>query len=451
MTVRASHKTLLAKLAAERHWTHPDGIACYQQTAEDMGLATTVTTRQWERWLSGELKTLPRPVRCRVLERMFNRPVHQLFQPPAAGLGIPAASRGVDHGGTEVNRDLVAGAAEESTEHVAEVEALTIGPATLEQAHDDVRRLAQRYGTTPPWEVLTHAVVARRRVRELLKRTCRPDQQRELYLLLGELCGLLAVSSFDLGDAAAATQHARAAWGYGEHIGHDGLRAWARGTQALIAYWDGRPQEAVRLAQSGQRYQATGTGRVRVCCIEARAWSHLGNRAAAQDALERADHARQHAGPGEEMHDGLGGEFGFGAARQARCEGTVYVQLGDPQYGDPRTAINRTLHALSLYDGRPSMKVIPQAHADLAAAHLLDGSFADACDHLEAALDVPVEHRIRGLIERLASVCVILDGDRYRTYRPAQDLRHDIWNFAAAPASPAITGPARAALPPATT
>ncbi|GAA2626665.1 hypothetical protein GCM10010411_74550 [Actinomadura fulvescens] len=27
MTVRADHKTLLAMLAAERHWTHPDGVA----------------------------------------------------------------------------------------------------------------------------------------------------------------------------------------------------------------------------------------------------------------------------------------------------------------------------------------------------------------------------------------------------------------------------------------
>src|SRR5882757_2815831 len=68
---------------------------------------------------------------------------------------------------------------------------------------------------TPPAKVVADAVRMRRRVQELLTRTAKPSQQMDLYLLLGELCGLLAVASFDLGDSQAATSHARAAWGTG--------------------------------------------------------------------------------------------------------------------------------------------------------------------------------------------------------------------------------------------
>lgn len=349
-----------------------------------------------------------------------------------------------------MNRALLKAAAEESSHQIDLAESATVGAATLEQMYADVVELARHYALTPPWQVFTMALKLRQRVQALLTRTRRPDQQRDLYLLHGQLCGLLAVLSFDLGDEHAASQHARAAWGFGEHIGHSSLRAWARGTQALIAYWSGRPDTAVRLAQSGRRYLTGGTGLVRLCCIEARAWSHLGNRTAVRQAIAAAHHARERAAGTDELHDEIGGEFGFGPARQARCEGTVYIQLGNVRRGDPQIALARTRRALELYAAskQVSLKVIPQAHADLAAAHLLLGSISEAEAELAKILELPVSHRIRGLIERLALVRTILAAGPLQRSHKTGSLRAVINDFISQPASPAIMPRLmRAALP----
>jgi hypothetical protein len=79
----------------------------------------------------------------------------------------------------------------------------------------------------------------------LLEWTRRTEQEDDLHLLIGQACGLLASVSFDLGNRDAATEQARSAWIYGRHIGHHGLCAWARGMQALVAYWSGRPLESL--------------------------------------------------------------------------------------------------------------------------------------------------------------------------------------------------------------
>jgi hypothetical protein len=429
-----AHQRVLAQLAAERHWTLEDGADRYRETAATMDLTTTVSPRQWGRWCAGELKGLPRPVCCRVLERMFGRTADTLLSPPGAGKdGLPPS---------DVSPELLAAAAEESTAQLAEVESAMLGPATLEQAGDDVIRLARAYAMTPPAKVVADAVRMRRRVQELLTRTAKPSQQMDLYLLLGELCGLLAVASFDLGDSQAATSHARAAWGYGEHIDHDGLRAWARSTQAMLAYWDGRAETAVRLSRSARSYIAEGTGFVRTCHIQARSYAHAGDRLGAEEALRDAWAARD-AGGADELHDGVGGEFGFGLARQARCEGSVWVQLSDgPEI------LTATRRALALYasSGHRSLKVIPQARADLSVGLLLCGNVGAAQSELEAVFEVPPQHRITGLTERLRTAHTILVSGAVRDQRAAP-LARQIRDFARTPAGPMLeAGPQRRAI-----
>jgi hypothetical protein len=134
----------------------------------------------------------------------------------------------------------------------------------------------------------------RDRIYRLLAGRQKPAATAHLHLLAGMLSGLLANASTDLGYRDAAAEQARAAWEYGDIIGHNGLLAWTRGMQSLIEYWSGRPQHAVRLAQSAARYADSATARVRLNSIEARAWSLLGDArearrcmGAATDALNR--------------------------------------------------------------------------------------------------------------------------------------------------------------------
>lgn len=392
-----SHPTLLAQISAKRRWSSDDGARAFLAMAREMGENVEISERTWNRWCRGGLRRRPRMACCRVLERMFGHPVEVLLGPvDAADPLLPPGPDGPPDG----IPDVLATAAEESTAHLAQVESLALGPVTLEQAGDDVIRLARTFPTLPPAQVLRQCARLRRRIAELLPQTTRPSQHRDLYLMLGELCGLLAVASFDLGDTTAATAHARAAWGYGELIEHDALRAWARGTQALLAYWEGRPSAAVRLARSGRGYVRAGTALVRVCHIEARAHAYQRDHDRARQALYDAYKAAD-AGGHDDLHDSVGGEFGFGPARQARCESSVHVRLGDGV--EAVAAAGRALEEHLASGGRGG-KLLPQIHADLAAGHLLRNAPDAAAEHVAAALSVPVPHRVTGLVERVRVV-----------------------------------------------
>jgi transcriptional regulator with XRE-family HTH domain len=80
--------TLLRALITERHWQRfPTFEARFRRAARELAeldgdpdlAKLTVSSRQWERWYSGNLKTEPHPDACRVLEHMFGYPVQQLL------------------------------------------------------------------------------------------------------------------------------------------------------------------------------------------------------------------------------------------------------------------------------------------------------------------------------------------------------------------------------------
>jgi transcriptional regulator with XRE-family HTH domain len=80
--------TLLRALIAERRWQRFRTFEAQFRWAarevakreHDPDLAKlTVSSRQWERWYSGNVKTEPHPDACRVLEHMFGYPVQQLL------------------------------------------------------------------------------------------------------------------------------------------------------------------------------------------------------------------------------------------------------------------------------------------------------------------------------------------------------------------------------------
>lgn len=416
-----SSPNLLASLVTARNWTADDGVRHYQAAAEELGEGSAISTRQWNRWCSGELKQPPRAASRRVLERMFRRTVSELFAPTASGESVSPPLGGVD----------LATAVEDATRLLSQVESASLGPATLEQLGDDVTQLARRYTTTQPAEIVRTAIRLQHKVQNLIEKTSRPNQQTDLYLFLGQLSGLLAIAGFDLGDTTAASTFARTAWGYGEHIGHDSLRAWARSTHALIAYWSGRADEAVKLAQSAHQYQPRGTGLVRTWYIQARSHAHARDRISAERALRAAWDARNdiHADP---LHDGVGGEFGYSTARAARCEGSMWIQLGQ---GD--LAIERASEAITLFSTESNLKVTPQAHVDLAAGLLLNHDLAGAAEQLTPIFDVPVAHRVTGLNERLRTVQTILA--RTNPKGPlAATLRSEISEFVKVPAGQRI-------------
>src|SRR5256712_7246266 len=75
-----SRKTLLQSLMIERHLTREHAIEALDRRARDMGIRDfTLSVRQLDRWLAGDLATLPRPSLCRVVEAEFGYPVERLL------------------------------------------------------------------------------------------------------------------------------------------------------------------------------------------------------------------------------------------------------------------------------------------------------------------------------------------------------------------------------------
>lgn len=351
-----------------------------------------------------------------------------------------ASDPGSGPAGNRPERALVLAAAHESSEHAVRAEASNIGEATLEQLDADVSRIARDYVYAAPLPMFAEMVRVRDRVYRLLDGRQKPAATAHLHLLAGVLCGLLANASTDLGHRDAAAEQARAAWAYGETIGHDGLLAWTRGMQALIEYWSERPRQAVRLAQAGQRHAGSATARARLYSVEARVWSRLGDLAEASRCLRAAADARDDTADGDYLHDEVGGVFGFGDAKTACYAGAAWIHLGQADPG-----LEAASRAAELYASGPaplrSYGAESLARVDIATAYLIRKDIAGAATALRPVLEIAAGKRISQLGDRLAGVSQQLAGPGFGGAREARDLIEIIGAFRSGTAVPDLPLP----------
>lgn len=337
-------------------------------------------------------------------------------------------------------RDLIMAAAHEASEHAGRAEASNIGATVLEQLDADALRIAREYVHVPPVPMMVEMMRVRRRVYRLLEGQQKPADTSHLYLLAGTMSGLLANASTDLGHLDAAAEQARAAWAYAELCGHNGLRAWTRGMQALIEYWSERPRHAVVLAQNGQQYAQSMTAAVRLHNIEARIWSKLGSADDAERCIQAAATARTRTGT-DDLHDEIGGVFGFPEAKNHYYAGAIYIHLGRAE-----PALTETQRTIDLYAGGPSEQrsygAEAMARVDNAAAQLINGSLDGADDALRPVLELSEDRRIAQLEERLTGLRRRIAAPRFRDAVEARRLDERIEEFCG---TTAATGP----LPPA--
>lgn len=314
-------------------------------------------------------------------------------------------------------------AAHESWWHLAAATA-AVDPAGVDTVQDAVVRLARRYDVLSPSQVLAEARQTRDLSYGLLDRTRRPAQQVDLNLVAGMSCALLAGASFDLGRPGPAAAQARAAARYAGVIGHSGLTAWSLGCLSLLTYWSGRPREAVQIADEALAASPGGSASARLYAIRARAWALIGDLAEVTSAVQRADDLLAVSGGSEELHDQIGGEFAWGAARNSMCAGTALVTVGDAAAG-----ADRLREVIAAPAGTVSRSILGQPRTDLATAELAAGRFDAAIHQLQDVWTTPLEQRRVGLTGRLDRMRGVLDEQRWKAYRPAGSLRDQIETF----------------------
>ncbi|MFJ2867113.1 helix-turn-helix transcriptional regulator [Kitasatospora sp. NPDC087314] len=369
-------------------------------TQESLAEAVQVDRTTVGRWESG--RCTPQPWMRPKLARVLRISVDQLAEllgaagsssRPRATASASAFTKPGREGFQETRRiaEVVAADSAESARFLQFASASNVDGTFLEQIDFDIVRLAADYVCKPVSELFHEIGALRRVVFELLRGRQRPDEASHLYVQAGRLCGLSAHVALDLGQYLAAATQSRTAWRCAELAGHDGLRAWIRSLQSLIAYWRQDYSRAAELARSGLQYPDGGTVSTRLFSLEARAAAALGDRSTAARAVESAHTARCDSPVAVDVP----GIFTFPEAKQWAYAGTALLALGGR--GNVGRAIEASSQAITLYESGPqrerSSGDLLAARLDLANAHLADGDLDGVQEKVLLVLDAAPERR----------------------------------------------------------
>ncbi|MGW2860997.1 hypothetical protein [Streptomyces sp. NPDC001205] len=440
-------RTLLHALVRQRGWTYREFRSEYEKTSEDVAVSpgrprstSTVEEQTFRRWTSGRIQGLPHSPAPEILERMFGVPARALLDSPPPDFTAASSRRS----GITLDESELVMTAREAAAHAGGAASLALPDITLDQLDDDVTALARGYNRTSPLEVYRRAKELLSVAQALLERTQVPRQRTRAYLAAGQAAALLSAISFDLGSLPAAVQLSRTAALYGQVIEHGPLQAYAHGALAFLAFWGGRPADAVRLVHLAQDFGGLGdTAVTRLSVIEGRAYGHLGKR----DESERAvRHALEQGTDGrDDLHDGVGGEFGFPPDRVAMSNATTFLLLRDAAGAEAAASSALELLRAQPEEQRPLL-VSTQASVDLARARLLRRELDGAYEALVPVFDVPVEWRGAGTLERLDAARRELCHPDFQTASAAADLGEQIEDFTATAAAHKLSASAPLAI-----
>lgn len=326
-------------------------------------------------------------------------------------------------------------AARRAVRFTVAAEGSNIGPETLDQLRDEVAWLAVAYPQQPLPALLGDLIDLQDVAFRLLEGRQRPTETADLYVLAGAICGMLAKASHDVGNPQAAMAQARTAHVCADNAGHDGLRAWTRCLQSMIAYWAGWPNESIRYARLGTEpaARATGTASVWLPAQEARAWAVLGDAGKAEAAITRAVDARD-AVQGDDLDD-LGGIMTFPRPRQLYYAADTRIWLPDADEEAERAATE----AIDAYEtAAPNERSFSDeagARTDQALARVNTGDLDGAADSLRPVLNLPPDQRIGGILASVMRVHTALRNPEYRTAQIARDTQQAIESYTQVPAA----------------
>ncbi|MGH3773966.1 MAG: hypothetical protein ACRDRW_21680 [Pseudonocardiaceae bacterium] len=405
MIEQAPPRTRLEQLLRQKHLTLEEFRKNYQRTAN----GTVLSERQAYRWVAGEVSTLPYPAARGTLEEMFGEPVARLFGPPY-GIAALRPSRLHDavlpqrgSARTDWEGQVITMSADRARDFLSRIEVSNVGAGTLDQLADDVRRLVVAYLQQPLPTLLSDLVDTQDRAFTLLEGRQRPEQTRDLYLVAGITCGLMAMASQDLGSHHDAMTQARTGYACADNSGHDGLRAWTRGLQANITYWSGRFEDSLRYTQLGTEAAARsrGTAGVLLASNEARALAALNRPDQVHVAVARAAEARDRVQPDE--LDILGGVCNFSRPPQLHFAAEALSWGGAPEAVRAEQVALEALNAYAVARGS-SYRNEANTRGALAVARVARGEVDGATEALGPVLELPPAQRTHSIVTSVERV-----------------------------------------------
>jgi hypothetical protein len=300
-------------------------------------------------------------------------------------------------------------------------------PTTLDHARDDLRRLTTDYVVTSDIpRLLPGALELRDRLAGMIDR--RDD--RELYVLMGGVCLLLASVSHDADEPGAGMIQARSAGTYADLARHPELLGWVLCTKAMIDLWRHRPTDVLAHAERGEAVGLSGNAGLRLKGLHVRALAQLNRKAEAAALVRQIERAAPTAGRPGSMAD-YGSMFSFPETRQLYYGAVSHAYLGN------YAAVEQCVAALGHNDEPPAGSTWPVSWAlsrsYLALARLDHKGPSVGPDAAAQALDpiltLPEVQRINQLGQVISDIDRRLTTPRYRNSRSAKALREAIRDF----------------------
>jgi len=224
--------------------------------------------------------------------------------------------------------ELARSAAHSSALLGASIETTGMDSQFVMHARRELFQLATDYALTSSLEpTMRQLLVLRDELYATVTTQHRPSETRDMYVLLGAACALLASISHDLSEPQAGLTQAGAAATFATLSGDRALLAWVSCTKAMIASWWGTPREVLRHAEVARAEGAVGIAAIRLAGLESRALAELGHKREAITVVQQAQDRREAVGEHDQLRE-LGEVFTFPLARQHYYSAATYLRLG---------------------------------------------------------------------------------------------------------------------------
>ncbi|GAA0617467.1 hypothetical protein [Streptomyces crystallinus] len=390
--------------------------------------------KTFESWYYG--KRQPQKDARRVLRRMFNLSIDELWSdvpagstpPPPTRLRTSTTDEPVDRGAVLAQMKRTADmAARRAAEFAMGTERGQLGLETLGLLTDEVGTIVERYQKVPLTEVWEDIARVQDEVFGHIEGgRARPSQLRELHVLATILSLHMAKGCHDMGDPKLAMMQARTAGVCAQHAEHAGLVALSFGVKSLVAYWANKGGQAFRYARQGTEEcpDLRGSAAIWLRSLEARAAALLGDEESAREAIQHAESLRERVQPDD--LDALGGILTFSEAKQLYYTVEAQTLLG---LGSPDLAANAENAVRGFSDpGARDWAFGDQAGAqcNLALARLHGGDLDGAAEAIRPVLDLATPLRNHGIVASVTRVAGALGQSAARTGQVAGQLRQEI-------------------------
>ncbi|GAA3134473.1 hypothetical protein [Streptosporangium carneum] len=375
-----------------------------QINATSIGIAERLVCdeERIRRWEAGEVSWPHAAYRLALTQRTGLQPEDLGFRPNRRGQNrlVEATVMPVD--ALRAEADLYG-----TMELAQQLQASDVGTGTLEALAEAVDLLCRAYPVVPAATLRDRTQKRLAQINGLLAGRITLDQHRELLVITGWLTALLGCVHYDLGEREEAETARRTAYEMGRQVGHGELMAWAYEMSAWFALVEGRYEDVVIAARTGQAVAGHSSAMVQLTLQEARGLARIGNRRDADKALTRgADILAKLPLPTNPDH-----HFVFDHAKWVFYAATAYTWLEDNDRAEEHALETIQMHTRPDGTSNAPMRVA-DAHIDLGIIHARRGDLDAAVEQGMAAFDID-RRSLTDLVHRAGD----LDRVLYQRYR----------------------------------